>query len=144
MTRLLLLIISILLMSASWRTDFERAKTDARKEHKLVLLKFSGSDWCVPCIWMEADVFSDTSFCHFAANHLEMVNADFPRDKRHKLDDMLTKQNEALAERYNKEGHFPYTVLLDATGNVLKAWDGYNGEKAEMIVEQIKSYAGNF
>jgi thioredoxin-related protein len=131
---------SLILTSAGWRTDFDKAKSDAKKEHKLILLTFSGSDWCLPCIRMEEDVFSKETFTHFADANLEMVNADFPRT--HKLSNTLTKQNDALAEQYDKEGDFPYTVLLDADGQVLKTWNGYKGEKPETLVQQIKPYVG--
>ncbi len=75
MKYLLLLPLIILLSSASWRTDFEKSKSDARSDHKLILLKFSGSDWCLPCIRMEKAVFSNDSFRQFAERHLEMVSA---------------------------------------------------------------------
>lgn len=134
--------ISLLVTLSSWRTDFDKAKADAKREHKLILLKFSGSDWCLSCIKMEKEVFSKESFVRFAADNLELVNADFPHLKKHKLDNILAMQNEALAEQYNKDGRFPYTVLLDAEGRVLQAWNGYNGEKPETLIQQIKSYAG--
>lgn len=128
--------------SAGWRTDFSRAKTDAKKENKLILLKFSGSDWCLPCIRMERELFAKDSFSKFAEVHLEMVNADFPRLKKNKLDNATERQNESLAEQYDKDGRFPFTVLLDADGKVLKTWDGYKGEKPEDIIQQISAYAG--
>ena len=131
--------LAILLMSAGWRTDFDKAVTDARRDHKLVLLKFSGSDWCLPCIRMEKDVFSNDSFSHFAAGNLVMVNADFPRLSKNKLSGDLVKQNESLAERYNKAGHFPLTLLINADGKVVKAWEGYTGTKPEEFIRQIKS-----
>jgi thioredoxin-related protein len=130
-----LLVLPLFLMSAGiWRTDFEKAKADARRQHKLILLKFSGSDWCIPCIRMEKEVFATDTFQHFAAESLIMVNADFPRH----ADKALLKQNEKLAEKYNKEGHFPYTVLLDPDGKVLKSWDGYKGMKPEELIAQVK------
>ncbi|WP_276134033.1 thioredoxin family protein [Polluticoccus soli] len=131
----------LVLMSAGWRTDFSKAKDAARAEHKLILLKFSGSDWCLPCIKMEKDVFAKDTFQHFADENLEMVNADFPRLKKHELDKAVVKQNETLAEQYDKTGHFPYTVLLDADGKVLKTWDGYQGEKPEEMIREIQLYA---
>jgi len=135
------MVLSVFLMSSGWRTDFQKAKEEARSENKLILLKFSGSDWCLPCIRMEKDVFSKDEFAQFADKSLEMVNADFPRLKKHELDKAVSKQNDALAEQYNKAGHFPYTLLLDADGKVLKVWDGYNGEKPEDLIRQIKIYA---
>lgn len=135
-----LLILPLFLMSAGiWRTDFNNAKAEARTQHKLMLLKFSGSDWCIPCIRMEKEVFSNERFQQFAAANLVMVNADFPRLAKNKVDKAIAKQNDALAEKYDREGHFPYTVLLDADGRILKVWDGYTGMKPEDMIAQIRS-----
>jgi hypothetical protein len=49
------------------------------------------------------------------------------------------KDNEALAEKYNSEGKFPYTVLLDPNGKVLKQWEGFPNETPEQFVDEIKS-----
>jgi thioredoxin-related protein len=135
-----LAVLALSLMSFDvWRTDFDKARYDARSQHKLILLKFSGSDWCVPCIRMEKELFSRDTFSHFADKSLVMVNADFPRLSRNKQGKTVQTQNEMLAERYNKEGHFPYTVLLNADGKILKAWDGYAGMKPEELIAQINA-----
>lgn len=136
---LIILPVLIVLSSATWRTDFAQAKQDAAKQNKNILLKFSGSDWCIPCIKMEKKLFDQDTFQHYATDHLLMVNADFPRQKKNKLSDELIKANEALAEQYNKEGHFPYTVLLDANGKVLKVWDGYKDMTPEEFINDIKN-----
>jgi thioredoxin-related protein len=135
--------LALVFTSAGWRTDFTKAKLDAKKDNKLILLKFSGSDWCLPCIRMEKEIFAQDSFGKFAEAHLEMVNADFPRLKKNKLDNATERQNESLAEQYDKDGHFPFTVLLNADGKVLKTWDGYKGEKPQDLIQQISSYAGS-
>lgn len=137
-----LLVLSVLLASAGWRSDFAAAKADAKKDNKLILLRFSGSDWCLPCMRMERDVFDDTGFKAFADRKLELVCADFPRMKKHQLSAAQTRENEALAEQYDKEGRFPYTVLLNADGKVLREWDGYDGETPAVMMQQINAYAG--
>ena len=143
MRKMMLIALTVLsIVLTGWRTDFDKAKMDAKKEHKLILLKFSGSDWCLPCIKMESDIFANDSFGRFAAANLEMVIADFPRMKKHKLGSGLEMQNDTLAQKYNRDGRFPYTLLLDADGNILRVWDGYKGEKPETIIQQIRPYAG--
>jgi thioredoxin-related protein len=141
LTALLLAISSLVLISADKSPDWEQAKRQARQENKLILLTFSGSDWCLPCIRMEKEVFEKDTFSHFANNNLVMVNADFPRQKKN-IDKDKTAQNEALAEQYDKVGHFPFTVLLDADGKVLMAWDGYTGNKPEDFIRDIKTIKG--
>jgi hypothetical protein len=87
---------------------------------------------------MEKELFTQESFQHFAEQNLVMLNADFPRLAKNKLDKAVVKQNDALAEKYNREGHFPYTLLLDADGKILKVWDGYTGIKPEELIAQIR------
>ena len=49
----------------------------------------------------------------------------------------LKKKNDALADKYNPEGKFPYTLLLDANGKVLKAWDGYPDEGVQQFSDEV-------
>jgi len=131
---------SLLLMSAGWRTDFDRAKEEAKESKKQILLSFSGSDWCIPCIKTRKEIFEKESFIKFAETSLVLVNADFPRLKKNSLSTEQTKQNEALAERYNKDGIFPFTLLLNANGTVLKEWRGFPDMTPEIFVSQIKDF----
>ncbi len=106
---------------------------------KFVLLSFSGSDWCVPCIRMKEQIFNSEVFISYATAQLTLINADFPRLKKNQLSAEQVKKNEELADKYNKEGKFPFTLLLDANGKVLKQWDGLPPESAEAFVEELKS-----
>ena len=36
--------------NVTWLGDFTQATTEATKSHKYILINFSGSDWCGPCI----------------------------------------------------------------------------------------------
>lgn len=109
----------------TWQLNFDQAKTEAAQSHKFILLNFSGSDWCGPCIKLKKNIFESAEFGQFATEHLILVRADFPRLSKNQLDARQTAHNEALAEKYNKQGKFPLTVLLDADGHILKEWDGY-------------------
>lgn len=122
----------------AWETSFENAKKTAKQDHKLILLNFSGSDWCGPCIRMHKEIFDDATFLEMAGKNLIMVNADFPRNKKNQLAPDLKKQNEALADKYNTSGKFPYTVLLNADGKVLKAWDGFPNGDAKTFTDEVK------
>ena len=125
---------------SGWETDFEIAKNKAQTEHKLILLNFSGSDWCGPCIRLHSEIFENSSFKTFADNNLVLINADFPRLKKNQLSKDQQKKNEKLADKYNPEGSFPYTVLLDAEGKVLKAWNGFPNSTAEEFTGQINGF----
>jgi len=121
-----------------WEKDFEDAKKKAVTEHKLILLNFSGSDWCGPCIKFNDEIFENTFFQKFADSNLVLINADFPRLKKNQLSKDQQKKNDKLADKYNPQGSFPYTVLLTAEGKVIKAWDGYPNVTAKQFTGQIK------
>lgn len=125
-----------------WLTDFETAKAQAKKEHKLILLSFSGSDWCIPCISLHKEVFESAIFLRYAEENIILVNADFPRNKKNQLSKEQQKVNDALAEKYNPTGNFPYTLLLDSDGNKIKVWDGFYKKGAENFIAEIKDAAG--
>lgn len=133
-----LLLSAMLSVSSFWGTNMEQAQLEAKQESKLILLNFSGSDWCGPCMKLRRDVFDSDEFLAYAKDKLVLVNADFPRQKKNRLDAELVKRNEALAERYNTKGTFPYTLLLDANGHVLKTWEGNSGLTPSQFIDELK------
>ena len=123
--------------SSTWMTNFDEAKQEAEKSHKMILLTFSGSDWCIPCIRLHKEVFESTVFEKYADDHLVLVNADFPRLKKNRLSKEQTAKNEHLADEFNQKGNFPLTLLLDAHGKVLKQWEGFPKETVEQFVNEM-------
>jgi len=127
------------LLFTKWHADFEEARTLAKANGKYILLNFSGSDWCAPCIKLRQEVFGSNEFEQLANNSLELYDADFPRKKKNQLPKELQESNDALAEKYNPLGKFPYTVILTPEGKVLKAWEGYPDNNSSLFIEQLKS-----
>jgi len=117
-------------------TDSTQLQKTSAADHKYTLLNFSGSDWCIPCIKMKKAIFLTDTFKSYSSEHLVWLNADFPRDKKKLSSDQL-KKNEQLAEKYNRKGAFPYTVLLDENGKVIKSWDGFPNLTAEQFIQQV-------
>lgn len=137
---LLIAMASLLFMSfTAWEPDFNKALEKAKARHELVLLNFSGSDWCGPCMRMKKEIFENPEFAAMADSNILMVNADFPRNKKNQLTRDLQKKNDALAEKYNPEGKFPYTLLLDENGKIIKAWDGLPDEDATAFAIEVKN-----
>lgn len=134
-----ILLSTIMLSAAIWQTDFEKAKTEAKTENKFILLNFSGSDWCGPCIRLHKEIFDSEIFTKYADEKLVLVNADFPRLKKNLLSKEQQKQNDALADKYNNDGTFPLTVLLNADGKVIKKWDGYPSSTPEEFTTDVKA-----
>lgn len=135
----ILLPLLLFVVPIKWEPDFENAKKTAKEKHELILLNFSGSDWCGPCILLRKEVLESQSFADFADQNLVLVNADFPRKKKNIGTPEQIKRNEALAEKYNKNGNFPFTLLLDADGKVLKTWVGKPSGTTEDWIKEIKA-----
>jgi thioredoxin-related protein len=123
----------------NWQNDFHQARQTAAAEKKLILLNFSGSDWCGPCIRLKKTIFETTAFDSLATEKLVLVNADFPRLKKNALPAEQQKKNDALADQYNPKGLFPLTLLLNADGKVIKTWEGLPAGTAEEFMNQILS-----
>ncbi|MFD0792337.1 thioredoxin family protein [Mucilaginibacter litoreus] len=137
-------ILAFILLAAfaniGWLGDFNAAKAQAAKEHKLILINFSGSDWCGPCIRLRKEILETPEFDQYATEHLVLVRADFPRQKKNQLDKAQVKRNEALADKYNADGKFPYTLLVDENGRVLKEWDGFPNVSTANFIAQIDPF----
>ena len=121
-----------------WQPSYEAAQKMAKAKHQLILLNFSGSDWCGPCMRMRKEIFNDSCFTQMADTSLILINADFPRKKKNQLSAAIQKQNNALAEKYNPEGKFPYTVLINADGKLLKTWNGLPDDDAIKFTAVVK------
>ncbi|MGY4386467.1 thioredoxin-related protein [Pedobacter sp. UYP24] len=135
-----LIFISILFLvapSLSWMGNMDEAIKQAGDSHKQILINFSGSDWCGPCIRLRKEILETKIFENYAVDHLILVRADFPRQKKNKLLAVQVKLNEAMAEKYNPDGKFPYTVLLDEKGKLIMAWDGFPDESPDQFVAEI-------
>jgi thioredoxin-related protein len=102
-------------------------------------LNFSGSDWCSPCIRLKREIFESETFKKFADSSLVLVNADFPRLKKNQLAKDQVAKNESLAGEYNREGKFPFTLLLDEEGKIIKSWEGVPNYTPSQWINTIKS-----
>jgi protein disulfide-isomerase len=122
-----------------WKTDYSAALAQAAKENKMVLLDFTGSDWCGWCIKLQKDTFSKPEFKKFAEQSLVLVELDFPRGKTQS--DELKRQNEELAEKFGVQG-FPTLVLLDPQGKETVRNVGYLQGGPEAFIQWVES-AGN-
>ena len=97
----------------NWLTDLPKAQAKAKQENKLVMLDFTGSDWCGWCIKLNKEVFSQPAFADYASKNLVLVEVDFPRSKPQSAD--LKKTNEALQDKYKVEG-YPTIIVLNSDG----------------------------
>ena len=99
-----------------WLTNFKEAQEQAKSSKKLVLVDFTGSDWCGWCIKLDKEVFSTPEFQEYASKNLVLMEADFPRRKD--LPSEVKAQNERLAQDLGIQG-FPTLVVFDSEGKKL-------------------------
>jgi thioredoxin-related protein len=128
------LLVTSFTFGQSWKANFEEAKAMAVQEDKNILLVFSGSDWCAPCIKLDKVVWQSEDFKKEAEKNWIIYKADFPKKRTNQLTPELTEANKKLAEKYNKNGSFPLVVLLDKSGKVV----GMTGFKNVSAIEYIK------
>ena len=127
-----------IVLTAPWHYNMQEAKVLAKKEHRHILLNFSGSDWCGPCILLRKEILDQPAFMQMADSLLVLVNADFPRSKKNQLSADQQRLNDALADQYNPQGQFPLTLLLNADGKVLKRWEGNPAVRPEVFSQEVQ------
>ncbi|MGI8966380.1 MAG: thioredoxin family protein [Limisphaerales bacterium] len=134
----LLLIYSTFQIQAAeltWTTDLVKAQAQAKKENKLVLLDFTGSDWCGWCIKLHKEVFFQPEFVEYAKKNLVPVEVDFPRNKPQSAE--LKKANQTLQEKYSIKG-YPTIIVLDGAGEKVGELSYMKGGPKAFIAELEK------
>jgi thioredoxin-related protein len=121
MTPVFTLLLSFQILIAG---EFELFKSKSIDQGKLTVLVFSGSDWCVPCIKYKKIFLDHESFKELKENQISIYIADFPRKKKNKPSKEKQAENEILASKFNLDGKFPYTIVFDRKGNIVKKWEG--------------------
>ncbi len=121
---------------SGWLTDQKAAQEQAKKEKKLLLIDFTGSDWCSWCIKLHKEVFSQKDFLAYAKENLVLLEVDFPQNKPQ--DKALKKANEALQKKYNIEG-YPTIIILDGEGKQVGSM-GYQPGGPGPFIAKLKSF----
>jgi protein disulfide-isomerase len=92
-----------------WITSYEQGQQEAKANNKLMLLDFTGSDWCGWCILLDREVFSKPQFKEYASKNLVLVELDFPKMKQ--VSAATKAQNERLAIQYQVQA-FPTIIVF--------------------------------
>lgn len=121
----------------NWLTNFDEAKEIASKTDKNIMLYFSGSDWCRPCILLKKKVFETDVFEKFAEEKLVLAMFDFPAREKNQLPADQTEHNEKIAALYNPDGNFPQIVIINSKGKKIVEFIGYNNESAHDYIKKL-------
>ena len=109
------------LAAEGWLTDMDAARKEAAERKKNLMIEFTGSDWCPPCMQLRANVFSKPDFQKEAQKNFVLLELDYPRSKEQSAE--VKAANQKLAEQYGVTG-FPTVVFADASG---KPFGGFVG-----------------
>lgn len=141
-TPLLTLLVSALLTlnalagKSGWEENYEKAIAEAKESKKLVLLDFTGSDWCGWCMKIDEEVFSTSAFKKFAKENLVLVELDYPRGKNQTK--KLKEQNASLKSKFGIRG-YPTLIVIDAEGKEQARWGGYSKTFLSELKEKLGS-----
>ena len=138
------LILSLLLLATitaraevTWLTDLDAAKAKGVKENKPVLVDFTGSDWCPPCIQLHKVVFESAEFAAVASKYV-LVELDYPRKTPQAPE--LKAKNAELSKKFGISG-FPTVLLIDAkSGEVFGKTVGFGGQTAKEYLDKLASF----
>ena len=123
-----------------WVVDFEKAKAQAAKEGKSILMEFTGSDWCPPCKSLHANVLSKDVFKTEMPKNFVLLKLDSPRDKSKQTPEEI-EQYKVLSAKYGIQG-VPTIFLADAKGRPYYQTVGYSGDPAYKYVANLKEQLG--
>ncbi|NJB72531.1 thioredoxin-related protein [Saonia flava] len=135
----LLLFFSFCLFGQDWKESYDSAVLQATKENKPIVLVFSGSDWCAPCIKLDREIWQSIEFSNYALDKYVLYRADFPQKKVNRLSKEKQTLNNGLAEKYNPKGYFPLVVVLDENNRVLGTL-GYENLSPKEYISRINSF----
>lgn len=121
--------------AADWQTDLPKAQAQAKKENKLVLMNFTGSDWCGWCIKLKKEVFDTQEFKDYTDKNVVLVELDFPRKKEQTAE--LKQANQALQSKYKIKG-YPTIIVLDGDGKQVGELGYMKGGPKPFIAELAK------
>ena len=122
-----------------WTEDFAAAQKTAETEKKLILLAFSGSDWCGWCVKMDNEVYSDRKFIHKAKDKFVLVMIDSPRNKEI-LSKLALRQNPELVKKYGIRG-YPCSIVVRSNGEEVTRFGGYQRGGPEAFLEKLNEVA---
>jgi thioredoxin-related protein len=95
-----------------WHTDVKEAISIGNKEHKPLMMFFTGSDWCGWCIRLQKEVLLTPEFAKWAVDNVILVELDYPR--RTAQTPEVKKQNDELQQAFGIQG-FPTIYFANGT-----------------------------
>jgi len=122
---------------STWLTDLPKAEAQAKAQNKIVLLDFTGSDWCGWCIKFKKEVLDTPEFQGYADKNVVLVELDYPNKKVQTAD--LKAANAALKDQYKING-FPTLIALDQNGKEIGRQVGYSEGGPQAFIAKLEAF----
>lgn len=94
-----------------WNADIKDAIAEAEADDKILILNFTGSDWCGWCMKLSEEVFDTREFKNWADDNAVRVFLDFPSGID--LPNETIQQNQLLQQYFRVRG-YPTIMVLDS------------------------------
>lgn len=104
-------------ISLNWQPTYKEALIKSKEEGKPILVYFTGSDWCGPCIILDKKLFHTDKFKSIADNDLILYEADSPRNT-----DLIPLDKQEInndLKRKFKISTFPTLVFVNHKGKMI-------------------------
>ena len=118
---------------SDWMTDIDAALAKGKTEKKAVMVEFTGSDWCPPCIMMHEKVFSQKTFTDEASKKYILVVIDIPNK-----DPDLKKKNSLVMKKYSVRG-VPTVILFGDDSKEFSRFSASQFPSVETFLTQLDS-----
>ena len=116
-----------------WSFDAAASAEQAAEEKRDMLLLFTGSDWCPPCMELEKKILSQGQFLEKAKESFVLVKFDFPQNTPQEA--AIQQQNQEWSDRFGISA-FPTVVLLDS-GQKPYAFTGFRDEGPDAYLTHL-------
>ena len=127
------------LVAQEFQEDFATAQKLSKETGKPIVILFSGSDWCRPCIQLHKLVYMNEDFQEYADDNVILYHADFPRRPENQLPAEVKAVNDALAKEHGVRG-LPTTLVLSSKGKVLGKMVGNPDGTFDGYVNTLKGF----
>jgi len=118
-----------------WHEDYSEAEATARESDKVLLLFFTGSDWCIWCQKLEREAFRETALSGSLASDAVPLRIDFPQSRA--LPPKRQRANAILKEAWNVDA-VPSVILYDPVSKKELWRHGYVQLSADDYIDRIR------
>lgn len=113
-------------MALEWMHDLDAAREKAATENKLLLVEFTGSDWCKHCLMQKKKVLENAEFERWVTRHCVPVEVDVPNDAARVGGEIQKKLNKLICDDYGVKSFPTLRILTPELVDV----GGYSGAQS--------------